>query len=318
MSDERGPLYLVTGLLIGIVLGVLHTWIVQPVEYIDTSPASLRPDFKDQYRALIAMAYVANGDLVRANARLELLQDEDVFRALAEQAQRTLAEGADIEAARALGVLAIALGQGAPGPAIVITQSPKTPTPSPTSTLTSAPSPSASPTPVPSLTPTSTPTQTVAVPEALAQTETPTATSTQEPQGTPTDTPIPRPTSTPTRTPTLTLTPGGPFALLSKELICEQRLMAPIFQIEAINAFGQPLGGIPVIVAWANGEETFYTGLVAEESPGFADYTPLPGVVYAIRLGEGGEPATGLSAAECTDSTGNRFWGAWYLKFVQT
>ena len=72
---ERGPWYLLTGLIIGVVFGVLYAWLVSPVEYVDTPPASLRADFKDQYRVMIAAAYMANGDLLRARARLDLLQD---------------------------------------------------------------------------------------------------------------------------------------------------------------------------------------------------------------------------------------------------
>jgi len=121
-SDKRGPWYLLTGLIIGIILGVLYTRYIQPVEYIDTSPAMLRPDFKDQYRAMIAAAYSSNGDLLRARARLELLKDPDIFRSLSEQAQRDLAQNSSSTEARSLGLLAIALGQAPPGPSLVVTR----------------------------------------------------------------------------------------------------------------------------------------------------------------------------------------------------
>jgi hypothetical protein len=121
-SDKRGPWYLLTGLIIGIILGVLYTRYIQPVEYIDTSPAMLRPDFKDQYRAMIAAAYSSNGDLLRARARLELLKDPDIFRSLSEQAQRDLAQNSSSTEARSLGLLAIALGQAPPGPSLAVTR----------------------------------------------------------------------------------------------------------------------------------------------------------------------------------------------------
>ena len=129
--EERGPWYLLTGLILGIILGVLYTRYLQPVEYIDTSPALLRQDFKDQYRLLIAVAYSANGDLVRAKARLELLKDPDIFRALSEQAQHSLAENGSSIEARSLGLLAIALGQAPPGPALAVTQAAQPPTGAP-------------------------------------------------------------------------------------------------------------------------------------------------------------------------------------------
>ncbi|MDD5468949.1 MAG: hypothetical protein PHS96_14215 [Anaerolineales bacterium] len=118
MSEERrGAWFLLTGLIIGAVLGLFYAWVVQPVQYTNTAPASLRADFKDRYRALIALAYSADGDLVRARARLELLEDDDSYRSLAEQAQRTLAEGGSADEARALGKLASALKE-APAPPV--------------------------------------------------------------------------------------------------------------------------------------------------------------------------------------------------------
>ncbi len=49
---------------------------------MDTEPASLHPDFRAEYRALIAQAYLADGDLGRAQMRLALLQDENPAAAL--------------------------------------------------------------------------------------------------------------------------------------------------------------------------------------------------------------------------------------------
>jgi hypothetical protein len=319
MKDDRGPWYLLTGLLIGIVLGLAFAWIVQPVQYIDTSPASLRTQFKDQYRALIALAYTADGDIVRARARLELLKDQDIFSALAGQAQRTLGEGRSPAEARALGLLAVALGQAVPGPAVVITLPPPTITLTPTETNSPTPSPTNTETPLPSETPTAT--VTIPLPAQATGSPTPTFTLTASPtivtQGTPTKTQIPRPTFTPTLTPTPTSTPGGPFMLASRQKICTQELQVPLIQIEASNTFGQPVPGVLVLVTWSSGEMRFYTGLKPELSLGYADFTPVPGIVYSLRLGENGEVVEDLAAVSCTGSAGNTFWGAWLLEFVQ-
>ena len=115
-EDERGNWYLLTGVVLGIILGILFTWVISPVEYVDTAPESLKDEFKAQYRVLIASAYVANGDLVRAKARLELLGEADIYMIVAEQAQQMLAEGGSVEEAQALGRLALALGQEVPQP----------------------------------------------------------------------------------------------------------------------------------------------------------------------------------------------------------
>lgn len=120
-EDERGNWYLLTGVVLGIILGILFAWVISPVEYVDTAPESLTNEFKDQYRVLIASAYVANGDLVRAKARLELLDEADIYLVVAEQAQQMLAEGGSVEEAQALGRLALALGQEIPQPEITAT-----------------------------------------------------------------------------------------------------------------------------------------------------------------------------------------------------
>jgi hypothetical protein len=319
-DEERGPWYLLTGLIIGAVLGLLYAWIVQPVQYVDTSPASLRQDFKDQYRALIAASYVANGDLVRAEARLELLGDEDIYRAISEQAQRTLAEDGATSQARALGLLAIALGQdGAyqPVPTQPVQTRPTNTivplTPTPTSTLPATPTPSS--TPEETSTPTSTPEATGETPSSPA-TETPVTTQ-DEQDGTPTETPIPRPTTTLTPTRTPTPTPGGPFILMSREKLCEQKFSQPMVQVEAKNILGQPVPGVLVIVTWDQGEDHFFTGLKPEKGLGYADYSLTPGMVYTIRLGETGQAVTDISAPECHSGSGDTFWGAWLLGFVQ-
>ena len=113
-EENRGNLYLVTGIVIGLALGLLFSWVIQPVQYLDTSPDSLKEIYQDQYRAVIAAAFEANQDMVRAKARLELLGDEDIVQAVAEQAQRALAEGGPAGEVKALGQLANALGRSIP------------------------------------------------------------------------------------------------------------------------------------------------------------------------------------------------------------
>ena len=83
-----------------------------------------------------------------------------------------------------------------------------------------------------------------------------------------------------------------------------------------MNASGDPASGIEVIVTWEGGEERFFTGLKPDKGLGYADFTPIPGVGYTLRLGDGGEPVSGLSAVSC-QSAGETFWGAWALEFIQ-
>jgi hypothetical protein len=110
-EPRRGPWYLLTGLLIGLALGLLVAWVISPVEYVETAPASLRADFKEGYRSMIASAYLATGDLGRAQSRLSLLGDADPVQALTLQAQNALAVGDPNGSAYALARLADALKQ---------------------------------------------------------------------------------------------------------------------------------------------------------------------------------------------------------------
>lgn len=109
MESQRSSWYLLTGLILGLVIGLVFTWVVSPVAYSDSTPVSLREDFKNHYRSMIAQVYAKNTNLLRAESRLMLLGDEDTVEALAAQAQRILAEGGAEDEARALAALAAAL-----------------------------------------------------------------------------------------------------------------------------------------------------------------------------------------------------------------
>jgi len=303
MSEQRGSWYLLTGLVLGAVLGLVYARLLSPVRYFDSSPAALHPQFKDTYRALIAAAYAATGDLVRARARLELLGDPDPVRAVAGQAQRSLAGGNAPAEASALGSLALALGQPAGSH-------------SPTSPPGSGPAQEATPTesanpPGAALTPTEgIPSPNPGAPASPTAGNTP-VTITAAPGATPFDTP----TLLPTRT--ATPTPGSPFVLQSRELFCDPELPEALIQVLAYDAAGQPVPGVEVMITWQGGEEHFFTGLKPELSLGYADFAMTPGTVYTLRLAEGGQPIADLSAAECEGGPGGRYYGAWRLVFSQ-
>jgi len=89
-----------------IALGLLYAWMIAPVRYINTVPNTLRADFKDQYRVLIAASYSATHDLARAKSRLELLGDANPLQALTGQAQRMLASGQPFDVVRQVAILA--------------------------------------------------------------------------------------------------------------------------------------------------------------------------------------------------------------------
>ena len=102
--QKSSPLYLLTGLVIGVILGLIYAWAINPVKYERVTPARLQAREKDVYRGTIAQVYAVTGDLERALKRLALLEDDDPAMTLGAQAQRSLAAG-NIEEARALALL---------------------------------------------------------------------------------------------------------------------------------------------------------------------------------------------------------------------
>ena len=307
MREERGSWYLLTGLIIGIVLGLLYSWLISPIEYTNTTPNTLRTDFKDTYRLTVALSYQATGDLARAQARLNLFGDDDSALALAEQAQRHRAEGGTAEEAQALAELAAALGQAPPpvtaSPVATGTEAP--PTVTPTLTL--------SPTATNTLTPefTATATHTITPTATLTPTLGPTSTVTPTPQATNT----PAPTHTPLPTRTLTPTLGPPFVMDKQIQVCNPNLTEPQIQVFINDAAGQGVHGVEIIINWENGQESFFTGFKPEIDIGYADFVMTPEVIYTLQVSGGGQIIPDLFAPECEGDDGERYWGSWRLIF---
>jgi hypothetical protein len=109
MDQNRGNWYLLTGLVLGLIMGLLYTWVISPVKQVDSHPHLLREDYQDIYRILIARAYQANTNLPRAKARLDLIGNDEPALVLAAQAQRYLAEGGELDTAKVLANLSSAL-----------------------------------------------------------------------------------------------------------------------------------------------------------------------------------------------------------------
>lgn len=60
-------------ILAGIALGLLYGWVISPVNYVDTTPDTLRVDYKTDYVLMVAESYQGNSDLDLATRRLALL-----------------------------------------------------------------------------------------------------------------------------------------------------------------------------------------------------------------------------------------------------
>jgi hypothetical protein len=141
------------GLVIGLAIGLYYSWVINPVEYVETSPASLREDFKSDYLALIASAYAYSGDLARAEARIAIFQEPNPATTFSQLAQKRLAMGRPQSETRALALMAAALGER-PTPLASVPAQTRIVSPSPTlytstPTRTPLPPPTRTPTPTP-------------------------------------------------------------------------------------------------------------------------------------------------------------------------
>ena len=294
MKENRGHWYLLTGLVIGIALGLVYSWIISPLQYVDTSPARLKADHKDQYRALIAISFLADGNLERAMARLALLMDAQPSSALLLQSQTAQLSGRPEIEERALEILANSIQLGA---APTYTPVPVTDTPTPQPTLTISPTPLI----------------------AWTGTPTPTATSSRRtrPSFTATASITPSPTITPLPTRTPTATPGAAFVLKEQTLVCASGAKDALIQVQARDAANQPIRSVKVTVSWEGVSDQFFTGFKPDLGVGYADFVMTPGVSYSVQIAEGESTVAGLIAMECEAVNGTRYWGSWLLIFAQ-
>ena len=273
MEQKRGNWYLLTGLVLGLIIGLVYSWVVSPITQVDTHPNLLRDDYKDIYRSLIARAYRANVNLPRAEARLELIGDQEPALALAAQAQRFLAESEDNEMALILANLSSVI-QSAHMPAATQPQPTGTPTPE----------------------------------ESNGSNETG-GNPTQNGDGStpsPSDGVISSPTPSPTDSPPFILQDSSPICdpTLGESLI---QVIATDGSGEGIP------GVTLEISLGTDPTEVFYTGLKPELGLGYADFSAEPGLTYQLEIPESGLIITDIEVPTCQTENEDSYWGSWEI-----
>lgn len=61
------------GVVVGIVIGVLYAWVLNPVQWVDGEPHQLRADLREDYLRMVIDSYEANLDADLANERFAAL-----------------------------------------------------------------------------------------------------------------------------------------------------------------------------------------------------------------------------------------------------
>jgi len=287
---KRFPWNILFAFLVGLGIGLAYAWIIAPQHLVDSEPGTLRVDFKDQFRELIAASFAATGNLPRALARLEILSNENPVESLNAQAQREIANGQFTQADQ-LAALASVLENG--------TNFPPQSAPTNNVLVEVTSEPSITPFPSPADIP-------LAITETLESIETQSSTPH----------PIPN-TATPRPTRTTLPTQGPPFQLTGLDTICDPNLPDNLLQVIVYNANRRQLAGIKVIVTWDSGEEEFYTGLKPELGNGYADFTMTAGTFYTVQLGLGSEISTDITSPTCQAENGETYLGGYKAIFQQ-
>jgi hypothetical protein len=69
----RRWLWFLLVVLLGVSIGLLYGWRINPVKCVDTIPSSLRSDYQADYVLMVAEVYQAEGDLDNAARHLAVL-----------------------------------------------------------------------------------------------------------------------------------------------------------------------------------------------------------------------------------------------------
>ncbi len=98
MSAQRWLLFILS-ILVGLGLGLLYGWVISPVQYIDTTPSTLRADFKADYTLMVAETFDGNQNTEQAARQLANLGSQPPAQIVAEAlafAQKNHYSSADI------------------------------------------------------------------------------------------------------------------------------------------------------------------------------------------------------------------------------
>ena len=284
MGEKQSSLYLISGIVIGLLVGLIYTILIDPVTFVDTQPSSLNEESKSNFRMLVAKAYQANGDLGRASTRLNLLSESNPISILSVQAQNIITTGGNMEDARKLALLANDMQNGVSSIQASSGFEENAEGSDPTSKIE--------------------PTN-----EGNIQ-----STGTGE---TVESTPEPEYTFTPRVTRTSVPTLSSPFTMEYEQIVCEKEQPEGLLQVEILDKDGNPVPGVKIEVTWQGGSDYFYTGLYPEINPGYADFEMEAGTVYSLRIENSTEVVDTIEPPLCEGGKDDDYYGGWWYRFIQ-
>ena len=72
MSAQRWFLFTLS-IILGLALGLVYGWVISPVQYVDTTPSTLRADFRTDYTLMVAETFESDQNVEQAARRLASL-----------------------------------------------------------------------------------------------------------------------------------------------------------------------------------------------------------------------------------------------------
>jgi hypothetical protein len=289
---------IIIGLGIGLALGLVYTWVVNPVELVNTYPALMRSDYRREWVRLAALSYAADGDIQRVRTRLDGLEQEDIAKVIPGLIEEYAAAGHSAKTLRSLAFLAQMMDVHTPAMLVYLGTPPSL---SPTSAHTPSPTPTPSRTPTPTPTPTARPTR--------SPSPTPRPTTPPPPPVSPT----PQPTDTP-RSPTPTPSLLARLRVTEQEQICQQGQDQHI-EVVIKDERGRGVAGVEVWLMWSGGADRAVTGLKPQKGAGYADFHAEWGIDYSLGIGELGRAlVTDLRLEPCPlEADRKPMVGSWHL-----
>jgi hypothetical protein len=297
-QPQERPWYLLTGLVLGLVIGLILSLAVFPLRYTDTTPAMLEETARNDYIIAIALAHYGTPDIGRARARLQTLGLEGDLAVVV----RSLSTGTRwgdgfTQVVEALNKLASDLSDGAmfrEDIEILVPEGEDTPEPTDQSDF--------APTYIDEAQPVS------GGQQAGSQSEV--GEVANDPDELAEDFLQP-----PENQVVLAMTINDqPFRLAERLTFCD-RSMSSQLEVVVTDESGQGLKGVPILIQWADGTETFFTGLYGEIGAGYADYDMQEGEVYQLQVGRTSLFVEDVKANICREDDGTLFSGGIRLVF---
>lgn len=274
--------WVAVGLIMGLVGGLVYTWVLSPPVYYDTQPYTLQETHRHDWIAVTTLAYGAEGDWNRTQLRLKGFSKAEIRHVVAQVLDAGIAAGRPILLLQRLAYMADYYAVNSPAVAIYLKSE-------------TAPPPSNTPLPA-------------------THTSAPTASP-----PTPTLSPTPQPTTTPTPSPTPQFV--SPYVVFSQTLTCEPTpsIAISVFMSRTVTERhktriaweAQP--GRDIWLLWEGGADRAVTGFRPALGLGYADFAITSDYVYKIYIDlPEGRPLSTIQVEPCTPEEG----GGWLSRYL--